>query len=151
VLDLLDTARARCPSLELVCLERIGGSLGSDESARELADDFERVRARLASPVEEPLEPPRSIRPRELALPVVEPRTLRVFESELLALLVREKSVEGARSALARLASHPVLAAYVDRIEPRCLSVAMELEKRWARRTGSAPRESTEAHAREDG
>lgn len=152
VLDLLDTARARCPSLEMVCLERIGGSLASAESARELADDFERVRTRLAAPVDEPLEPPRSIRPRELALPVVEPRTLRVFESELVALLVREKTVEGARNALARLASHPVLGAYVDRLEPRCLSVAMELEKKWARRVGAASRESEGAeHAREDG
>lgn len=153
VLDLLDVARANCPSLEMVCLERIGGSLETAESERELATDFERLRTRMSVPAEEHEEPPRSIRARELALPLVEPRTLRVFESELVALLVREKSVESARKALVRLASHPVLGAYVDRLEPRCLEVAMELEKKWARRKGSeAPSTTCESNrARGDG
>jgi hypothetical protein len=46
--------------------------------------------------------------------------------------------VDDARAALKDLAQNPALSAFVDRIEPRCLEVAMEVEKRWAVR---APRD----------
>ncbi len=133
VLELLDVAVARCPRLEVVCLERIGGSLPEDGDKGELASDFARLKARLAA--NRPTDRSPTSRSRDIALPSVDIRTLRRFESGLVDVLATAAGVDDARAALKNLAQNPTLSAFVDRIEPRCLEVAMELEKRWAVRS----------------
>jgi len=131
VLSLLDFALARCPDVEVVCLERLGGTLATDEARDGLSEDFEAMRARVQRFSALELRA-RTYPPFDIALPSVPARALRAFESGLVQALRTEVSVEEARAAIARLATDPTLAAFVARMEPRALEVAMEIERRWA-------------------
>lgn len=136
VLTLLDLARARCPRLEVVCLERLGGTLPKPEDELDVARDFERTRTRLgAAPILRAVDRPLpNGAADDIALSSIDPSTLRAFESRLVDVLMMGFSVKETREAMVRFATLPALVAYVERMEPRALEVAIELEKRWAKR-----------------
>ena len=130
VLALLDVALARCPAVEVVCLERLGGTLATKEAQEGLVRDFRAMRERVAEPSLDLRA--RAYLPLDIALPSVPARVLRDFERKLVTVLRAAPSVEHAKSALRDLAHEPTLAAFVARMEPRAIEVAMEIEKRWA-------------------
>lgn len=137
VFALLDAALARCPAVEVVCLERLGGTLATKGESEGLARDFREVRARIARAAPPPRRNEATALPSASALPSVPERTLRGFERTLVEVLRDATSPARAHATLQERVHDTTLSSFVARMDPRAIEVAIEIEQRWAIRDGS--------------
>ena len=132
LLELLDLALVRCPDLELVVLERRGGTIAGPAAAERFRRDAEAVRAgclaRASADPAAPLAPPS--RPAPPLAPAAE-RRLATAQRRLLELL---RGGDPPQAIARSLAEEPAFAPFQPHYaawEPRAVEVAAELVARW--------------------
>lgn len=127
VFELLGLALAHCPRLELVCLERMGGTMPTPEARLEVHAEYQRIVQVVhgtTAGVPLPLVAPR---PLPDAVPNV-----REFESAFVTALC---SAEDAAAVRAQVSERfPDRAEWLAHLDDRALHAAMTFERRWARR-----------------
>lgn len=129
VFAMLALALRHCPRIEMVYLERMGGTMPTAEAREEVRADYRRVvetvdAAAQGTPL--PLTAPRP-------LSEMPARGARAFESTFVAALCTAADPSAVRAEVS--AAHPDRAAWLAALDERALHAAMTFERRWARRT----------------
>lgn len=137
VFDMTRLALHRCPNVKAVILERLGGTIRSEESAETFRADFRRV-LKIRDEVcgSEPFETDKPA-PAEPGGSQGAPQTdeaLAAFQGRLLATLYEQSSAEEIMATLRRASDCQEFLPYLDTFDPAMVEVAALLTKKWARR-----------------
>ena len=143
VFQLLSAALAHTPHVELVCFERMGGTMPSAADREEVRADYRRTVETVRAARPNAGEPHAAGRARgePVSLVPVQPRSLpnrpradvRELETALVAALCDAASADAVRTRVST--QHPEYAAWLAEIDERALQVAMTFERCWARRS----------------
>lgn len=128
VFELVDAALARCPNLEVVILERLGGTLATAGAADQLARDYAELARRVAGEVSPHAVARRGAPPP--AWPQMSPETAEALAAVVVDAALAGADVPGLRARLAATLSPALLAGFDD----RALAVMLDAERTWARR-----------------
>jgi len=133
VFALLDVALAHCPAVEMVVLEALPVSLGSEPARERFRADFRRMREVISAPRTVGLLPPAADAPARFAA------NANALDAWQIAMLDRFHQGADPASLAASVAAdpaHAAFAAYLRTTEPRALETAVELAGTWGHRAG---------------
>ncbi len=132
VFELMAPALDRCPSLEVVFLERLGGTFADEASMERYRADFHRLRGIVAghaptATARAPSAPRASPAPGHLG-------SLAALQRAMLEILPTAPSPSHAAARIEASSLAEPEASWVRSFDPRALEVAIEIAGRWTRR-----------------
>lgn len=133
VFALLDIALAHCPAVEMVVLEALPISLGTEPARERFRADFRRMREVIAAPHTVGMLPRGASAPAPIA---ASPRALEAYQIAMLTRFHERADPVGLAASLAGDSTLAPFAAYLRDAEPRSLETAVELAGTWGHRAG---------------
>lgn len=137
VYALLEVALAHCPAVEMVVLEALPVSLGTEPARERFRSDFRRMRDVLVAPRTVSLLPPAPDPPAPFTA------TAAALDAYQTAMLTRFHERPDPVTFTSPLVSLPALSPFADYLraaEPRSLETAVELAGTWGHREGDDQR-----------